>query len=79
MITVEHITKTFNSGRGRLQALSGVSFTAEAGTATAIVGKSGSGKTTLLNCIGGLLRPDEGFRPDGRVAVPSGIEPLFPE
>jgi ABC-type lipoprotein export system ATPase subunit len=60
MISVERISKTFNSGRGRLPALSDVSFRAEAGTATAIVGKSGSGKTTLLNCVGGLLRPDKG-------------------
>jgi len=60
MITVDCISKSFNSGRGRLKALSEVSFSAEAGSATAIVGKSGSGKTTLLNCMGGLLRPDEG-------------------
>jgi ABC-type lipoprotein export system ATPase subunit len=60
MIKVEHISKTYYSGRGRLQALSDVSFSAEAGTTTAIIGKSGSGKTTLLNCIGALLRPDNG-------------------
>jgi ABC-type lipoprotein export system ATPase subunit len=60
MIIVEHLSKTFYSGRGTLQALSDVSFSAEQGTTTAIVGKSGSGKTTLLNCIGGLIRPDTG-------------------
>jgi putative ABC transport system ATP-binding protein len=60
MIIVENISKTFSSGRGRLTALSDVSFVVETGNATAIVGKSGSGKTTLLNCIGGLLRPDDG-------------------
>ncbi|HEY3276383.1 MAG TPA: ABC transporter ATP-binding protein [Syntrophorhabdaceae bacterium] len=60
MIRVEHISKTFISGRGSVRALSDVSFSAGAGTATAIVGKSGSGKTTLLHCIGGLLLPDEG-------------------
>jgi ABC-type lipoprotein export system ATPase subunit len=59
MIIVEHLNKTFNSGRGRVQAVSDISFTAGPG-ATAIVGKSGSGKSTLLNCIGGLLRPDSG-------------------
>jgi len=59
MIIVEHLSKTFNSGRGRVQAVSDISFTAGPG-ATAIVGKSGSGKSTLLNCIGGLLRPDSG-------------------
>jgi ABC-type lipoprotein export system ATPase subunit len=60
MIIVEHISKTFHSGRGAVPALSDVSFYAKAGVATAIIGKSGSGKTTLLNCIGGLIRPDEG-------------------
>ena len=60
MITVDRVSKSFNSGRGKIRALSGVSFSAGAGTAVAIIGKSGSGKTTLLNCMGGLLRPDEG-------------------
>jgi ABC-type lipoprotein export system ATPase subunit len=60
MIVVEHLSRTFNSGRGRVQAVSDISFTAGPGMSTAIVGKSGSGKTTLLNCIGGLLRPDSG-------------------
>ncbi len=60
MISVEHIGKTFYSGRGKVQALSDVSLSVEKGTTAAIIGKSGSGKTTLLNCIGGLLRPDEG-------------------
>lgn len=60
MIAVEHLSKTFKSGRGRVQAVSDVSFTTGPGISTAIVGKSGSGKTTLLNCIGGLLRPDTG-------------------
>jgi ABC-type lipoprotein export system ATPase subunit len=60
MIVVEHLSKTFKSGRGRVQAISDVTFTAEPGMSTAVVGKSGSGKTTLLNCIGGLLRPDSG-------------------
>jgi ABC-type lipoprotein export system ATPase subunit len=60
MILVEHLSKSFKSGRGRVQALSDVSFSAGPSVSTAFVGKSGSGKTTLLNCIGGLLRPDAG-------------------
>ncbi len=60
MIQVQHLTQTFASGRGRLQALSDISFSMKPGSAAAIIGKSGSGKTTLLNCIGGLLRPEQG-------------------
>lgn len=60
MIRVTKITKTFQSGRGRIEALRDLSFQAAAGSVTAVMGKSGSGKTTLLYCIGGLLRPEQG-------------------
>jgi putative ABC transport system ATP-binding protein len=60
MLECRTITKTYHSGRGKLQALRGVSLTLAPGAMAAIVGKSGSGKTTLLNCMGGLDRPDSG-------------------
>jgi putative ABC transport system ATP-binding protein len=60
MIQLESVHKTFRSGRGFVNALKDVSFMAEKGGVTALVGKSGSGKSTLLNCIGGLERPDKG-------------------
>lgn len=60
MIQLESVSKTFRSGRGFVNALIDVSFVAERGSATAVVGKSGSGKSTLLNCIGGLERPNKG-------------------
>ncbi|HKU02806.1 MAG TPA: ABC transporter ATP-binding protein, partial [Arthrobacter sp.] len=40
--------------------LADISFTAAAGTTTAIVGSTGSGKTTLLNLIPRFLDPTEG-------------------
>ena len=40
--------------------LRGVSFTAPAGTTTALVGSSGSGKSTLVSLIMAFNRPDEG-------------------
>jgi len=40
--------------------LSGVSFTLDAGTTTAIVGPSGSGKSTILALIAGLYEPTRG-------------------
>ena len=54
MIEVIGISKQYLSGRGHVQALSGITFQVEKGTNLALVGKSGSGKTTLMNCIGGI-------------------------
>jgi len=60
MIQCENVSKNYLSGRGAVQALSGVSFSTGSVKTVAVVGKSGSGKTTLLNCLGGLDRPDQG-------------------
>ena len=60
MIRLERISKEYRSGRGRVLALSDVSFTIEKNSTVAVFGKSGSGKTTLLYCIGGLERPESG-------------------
>src|SRR5690606_33251866 len=40
--------------------LKGVSFTAEAGTTTALVGSSGSGKSTILSLVLNFIQPTEG-------------------
>ena len=60
MIDVRDISKTFRSGRGRVDALVNVSLEIPAGGFAAVMGKSGSGKSTLLNCIGGLEMPESG-------------------
>lgn len=60
MIQATNISKQYQSGRGMVNALTGVSFSIDAGLTLAVVGKSGSGKTTLLNCVGGLEKPDAG-------------------
>ncbi len=47
--------------------LRGISFTARAGTTTALVGSSGSGKSTLVSLVMAFNRPDSGhIRVDGR-------------
>ena len=43
-----------------MEVLHGISFAAEAGTVTALVGRSGCGKTTLLNLAGAMDFPTSG-------------------
>jgi sulfate transport system ATP-binding protein len=55
-IRVEGLTKRF----GTFEAVRDVSFTADAGTITALLGPSGSGKSTVLRMIAGLEVPTAG-------------------
>jgi putative ABC transport system ATP-binding protein len=59
-INVRDLVKTYGSGDNEVQAVRGVSFSADPGSFIAIVGPSGSGKTTLLAMLGGLLTPTSG-------------------
>ena len=45
---------------GTVQAVADVTFAAEPGRVTGLVGPNGSGKTTLMLMLASLLRPDEG-------------------
>lgn len=50
-----------------VQVLKGVSFSAPAGSTTALVGSSGSGKSTLIGLVMAFNRPDDGvITVDGR-------------
>ncbi|OQW98930.1 MAG: methionine import ATP-binding protein MetN [Desulfobacteraceae bacterium A6] len=60
MIRTRSLSKSFSTGRRKVQALSDVSLFVDTGMTLTVMGKSGSGKTTLLNCIGGIERPDTG-------------------
>jgi sulfate/thiosulfate transport system ATP-binding protein len=55
-IIARNVTKRF----GSFIAVDDVSFEAESGALTALLGPSGSGKSTLLRIIAGLERPDAG-------------------
>ena len=65
-VEFENVSKVYQMGEIRIDALHGVSFSIEKGETCVIVGASGAGKTTLLNILGGLDRLTAGsVRLDG--------------
>ncbi|AEF82073.1 ABC transporter ATP-binding protein [Leadbettera azotonutricia] len=63
-IEVDNLSVSYNEGNKRFTALTGISFTVQAGEFISIIGSSGCGKSTLLNVLGGLIAPSS-----GRVAI----------
>jgi len=60
LITLEGITKTYDSGENEVLALRGIETRIEAGQFVSIIGPSGSGKSTLMHILGCLDSPSEG-------------------
>ena len=60
MLNLQIITKVYQTGDERVEALKGVSMAFREHEFVAVLGPSGCGKTTLLNIIGGLDRYTEG-------------------
>ena len=54
ILSLHHVSKTYQSGSRKLTVLDQVTFSIQAGETIAIVGPSGSGKTTLLGLCAGL-------------------------
>ncbi|WP_168581571.1 ABC transporter ATP-binding protein [Gephyromycinifex aptenodytis] len=55
-VQVRALTRRF----GAVEAVSDMSWSANAGQITAVLGPNGAGKTTTIACLEGLLRPDAG-------------------
>jgi putative ABC transport system ATP-binding protein len=60
MIELRSVTKTYELGKTKVEALRGVSLRIERGDFAVVVGPSGSGKTTMLNIAGLLDRASSG-------------------
>jgi len=70
-LTIEGLTKEYDTPAGPRRVLDGLSLSAEPGETIAILGPSGSGKSTLLNIIGSLDRPTSGSVQLGNTPVTS--------
>jgi NitT/TauT family transport system ATP-binding protein len=76
-LRVEHVSKSFHTSSGHVQALDDVSLAVEEGEFVCLVGASGCGKSTLLNIIAGLENPDSGkVLADGKPIAGPGRERL---
>lgn len=60
VVRLYEVTKVFQMGNNRVEALKGVSLAIQAGEYISIMGPSGSGKSTLFNMIGALDKPTSG-------------------
>jgi len=60
VVRLSEVTKAFELGSNRVEALKGVNMAVRAGEYISIMGPSGSGKSTLFNMIGALDKPSSG-------------------
>ncbi|MDQ3738621.1 MAG: ABC transporter ATP-binding protein [Actinomycetota bacterium] len=74
LLEVSDLHTHFESARGTVRAVDGVTFALERGRALGVVGESGSGKTVLARTIMGLL-PKRNVRTSGSVRF-GGVELL---
>jgi putative ABC transport system ATP-binding protein len=60
VLSLKNVSKTYQVGSQKIEALKNISFEIHRGDFISIVGKSGSGKSTLMHIIGLLDSPSSG-------------------
>jgi capsular polysaccharide transport system ATP-binding protein len=60
MLTMEHVTKAYDTRHGRHQVLKDINITLARGRNIGILGRNGAGKSTLIRLIAGAERPTTG-------------------
>lgn len=81
VLTVKHLSKSYNSLSGEVLAVNDVSFSVKEGEMLAIIGTSGCGKSTILNVIAGLDKDYSGkilFKEKTKVSYMLQDDTLFP-
>jgi putative ABC transport system ATP-binding protein len=69
MISLQHISKIFQTPAGTFTALKDINLEIENGEFVSLTGKSGSGKSTLLNMVAGIDRPSSGTVSVGNTTI----------
>ena len=60
MIELKNLSKIYDNGKTRVDAVKDINLTIEDGDIFGIIGLSGAGKSTLIRCINFLEKPTEG-------------------
>src|ERR1700722_4659860 len=78
MLSVEHVSKVYETRSGPYRVFDDISFTLERGRNIGILGRNGAGKSTMIRLISGAERPTTGsIRRGMRVSWPLAFAGAF--
>jgi NitT/TauT family transport system ATP-binding protein len=75
VLSIDELTREYDSGQGRFRALSNVSHDVHTREFTCVIGPSGCGKSTLIRILAGLEEPSSGVvSVDGEPVIGPGAD-----
>lgn len=78
MIKIEHLTKSYQTSKGRHYVFKDLNIELPTGKNIALIGHNGAGKSTLLRMIGGIDYPDSGIiKTNKTISWPVGLSGGF--